>query len=272
MMLAKCEYAVLLLVLTLAVPSVSEACKCRRASQPVDVAVTQALISADVAFLGNVIASIERGPKGAGSITFEAKKWWKGPVVKPDSLRFRLQGTFCDIWAEPGEEIIIYGFGPDEDGNYNTTTCDLMTGARDIEEETRILDSLDLSDLAEWNRDYFAYGCGGGIAATYPISVIYRDGRMSQSSNSHRLDVDRRPRLLPSNPAFADEIFETLENIDLAAINNIREPAPRSCYFRALIGPVSYSADWGGGGTKMPVELEELGRRLVQRANDANTD
>lgn len=258
----------LLLILLQAIPSVSEACKCSRVAKYPDIAVTQIAHSADVVFLGKVAGGSVSKARSSGILIFDVLRQWKGPEKQLDQLEFTLNGTLCDIWYEEGEEVVIYGFGPDTDGTYTATTCSQYTGARNTSEETGILDVIGLGDSTGWSNDYFAYGCGGGIAATYPVSVIYRNGRITKSRVSVTKEIGQVPQVLETNKAFADELFATLTNLDLDEINGLREPAAYYCYFQAAIGRNYYHADWGGGTSEAPAAIKELGRRLISLTNN----
>jgi hypothetical protein len=257
----------LLFILLQTVPSVSEACKCSRAAKYPDIAVTRIAHSADVVFLGTVAGGSASKARSSGTLIFEVLRQWKGSENQLDQLEFTLNGTLCDIWYEEGEEVVIYGFGPDKDGMYTATTCSQYTGARSADEEARILDAINVNNFADWNTDYFAYGCGGGIAATYPISVIYRDGRITKSSVSITKEIEQTPQVFESNQVFANELFDTLAEINLAQISGLREPAPYYCYFQVAIGRNYYHADWGGGTSEAPDVIQDLGRRLRGMTN-----
>lgn len=238
------------------------ACSCRPASHYAVIAVPEAAAVADFAFLGEAGKQTTHKQSGEGLIEFTPMRWWKGPAKRPTTVTIRQPGTMCDIHFEPGEIAVIYAFGPDPDGLLDSSTCALMTRTTSIGEEVAILDALDFSTNETWSTDYFAFGCGGGVAARYDLAVVWRDGRVAHSSHSPLADEGSPVQFGNPDPGFARQVFEVLEAVDLEAVAKLNEPAPFQCYFEASLDQRSYRATWGGGNGEPPKELLSLGQQL----------
>ena len=244
-------------------PGTALACKCHPFPADPDEAVGQAFGDADIVFLGTVKAAEPVTPEYPGVVTFSVSRFWKGLDAQPSKLEFELQGTLCDVWFEPGDQAVIYGFGPNEEGRFETTTCALATGVPSLQEEISLLDNITSTKARDTEGDWVAYGCGGGFAALYPLNTIHRDGRRYSSTTAVLNPPDSTSTELPPDPRRAAAVFPALEKVDLAAVNEILEPAPYACYFKAATNSGHVNAVWGGGDSELPPELEEVIRLIT---------
>jgi hypothetical protein len=225
-------------------------------------AVAQAFEKADVVFLGTVKAAEPVVPGQSGILTFAVDRAWKGLEDGPVQMEFALKGTLCDVRFEPGELIVIYGFGPNKDGTFETSTCALATGVASRDEEISILNRMATAWASEPEGDWVAYGCGGGFAAVYPLSTIYRNGRRYSSTTSVLDPSASTTTELPPDPQRAAAVFAAVDKVDLAAVNQIQDPAPYGCYFKGATEHGSVNAIWGGSAAELPVELQEVIRLI----------
>ncbi len=213
-------------------------------------------------------AELPAGLSGSISVerdttVFNVHKIWKVDARLSDNIALIAQRTDCTYWFKAGSSYLVYAYGPDEDGYYSTNKCSLTTTVENADEQIEILNALISAKAGQSSDDYFGYGCGGGIAARYPKTTIYRDGRLYSSTKSWTGADNNSEKDLSSDPVLAKEIFERLSQIDLDLINGVHEPAPYHCYFRAKLAGTEYRATWGGGKTDIPAELEDIGRLLL---------
>lgn len=117
-------------------------------------------------------------------------------------------------------------------------------------------------EIEQWENDFITYGCGGGIAASYNSTTVYRrDGRFNRRSYSYSQDIKDVTRELEPDIELAQRVFDSLDLNELERINGVQEPAPYSCFLKAKIFGKDYSAEWGGGKTK---PSERLMKQLQQ--------
>jgi len=238
------------------------ACSCPPVSHYTAVSVPLATTNADYVFLGRVTNIVPWAESADGFIEFEPIQWWVAPATVPTSVKIRLNGSLCDIYFDRGENAVIYAHGSDEEQMFVSNSCMLMTRTESIEEEVAILNAIDFSNRANWSQDYFAYGCGGGVAVRYDLSVVYRDGRISHSLFSPVDHSEDTFSFTEPDPVFAEEVFRTLAQLDLDSIDTLNEPASYTCYLEVSVGFEIFRATWGGGEGKLPHDLEALGNSL----------
>ena len=250
-----------LALIVLLIPGRTEACSCARSASDSDIAVRVVFQSADVVFRGSVKSVIPKTMPGsrhesgssylAGSsgdiALFDVEKVWKGDPGLAE-LELFTNVTMCDLWFEPGNEAVLMVYKDEDFGVYTTNIC--IMSFYDIssdEELVRVLDGISAEEVADWQSDYITYGCGGGIAASYSDTTIYRDGRRTRHSYSFRGEKSSEKVELDPDPELAESVFNRIDFNELDRIDGMDQWATYKCRMVARVFGREYSATWSGG-------------------------
>ena len=102
--------------------------------------------------------------------------------------------------------------------------------------EIRLIDESTWREL--WpptSKEYFSYGCGGGIAGAYSRLEIRHDGRVSESRRNHALGT-RSIAIVAEDPKLAEKVSGLLETIDLKSAGKDPGPSSYGCEYELTIG------------------------------------
>ena len=136
------------------------ACSCIFHEGPIEAAVADAYSSASavvlataehVEYLEPFVSNVWSAEQGHHQVTshnlqrtqFSPLKIWKGELEGLFYTEIGIACCVCGYHFEQGETYLLYLYGPDEHGNYTTSSCSRTKSAfGDIKQELAILDSL----------------------------------------------------------------------------------------------------------------------------------
>jgi hypothetical protein len=138
----------LLLIIGLCLPLQSEACSCVVSRDDEKQQISDAFENADLVFIGRIISSemapwIESGPHQELQKTrLQALRQWKGPKQKQFEFRIDVQCCVCGYEFPKSGDFLVYAYGPDEDGHFQTSICNRTRHLSQAADDIAVLDVL----------------------------------------------------------------------------------------------------------------------------------